>query len=110
MAVLTPQAISLPALAPNYVAAAVGGDKVQINNGDRTFLHVKNGGGSSINVTLTTQSNQYRGDTIADRVVAVPATSDKMIPLDPAVQADLNGQVSVAYSGVTTVTVAALRR
>jgi hypothetical protein len=41
MAVLTPQAISLPALAPNYVAAAVGGDKVQINNGDRTFLHVK---------------------------------------------------------------------
>jgi hypothetical protein len=33
-----------------------------------------------------------------------------MIPLDPAVQADLNGQVSVAYSGVTTVTVAALRR
>lgn len=109
MAVLTPQVIGLPSLTPAYVAASVGGDKVQVN-GDRTFLHVKNGGGSSINVTLTTQANQYRGDPIADRVVAVAATSDRMIPLTPETQNDINGQVSIAYSGVTTVTVGAFRR
>lgn len=107
MAALTTQTIPLTGVAPTYAAAAGGGDTC--DPGSRTFLHVKNGGGGSINVTLTTPGSKG-GVAISDPVIAVANGTEKMIgPLDPALFGDpTTGKVGVAYSGVTTVTVAVL--
>lgn len=108
MATLTPQAVSLAGLNPTYASAAGGGDKVA--PGERTFIHVKNGGGSSITVTLTTTA-AVRSQTVANVTVSVPAAGERMIgPLTADLFAGVaDGLVAIGYSGVTTVTVAALR-
>lgn len=106
MAQLTVQDIVLAGLAPTYVAAAAGGNNF-INDG-RTFLHVKNGGASSINVTIDSvvQCNQGFDHDIT---VAVPNGGERMIgPFNPDRFNNSIGRVSVTYSAVTTVTVAAL--
>lgn len=109
MALLSLQAITAAGLAANYATASAGGDKVQLG-ASNIFLHVKNGGASSITVTITTQANTYKGLTVPDRTVTVAASADKMIgPIDPALHADINQQASIGYSAATSVTVAALR-
>lgn len=96
-----------------YVAAAGGGD-VAPNDG-RTVLHVKNGGGGSINVTVTanaaTVQDPNKGTlTKPNVVVAVPNGQERFIgPFPPAAFNDANGNVPITYSGVTTVTIAAVR-
>lgn len=106
MAALTNQTINLAGVGPTYAAAAGGGDTC--DPGSRTFLHVKNGGGAGITVTLTTPG-QKAGLAIADPAITVPAGGERMIgPLDAPTFADpTTGKVGIAYSGVTTVTVAA---
>jgi len=109
MALLALQTISAGGITPTYGAATGGGDKVSLS-ATNVFLHVKNGGGSSVTVTITTQANSYKGLTVPDRTVTVAASGEKMIgPLDPALHADINQQASIGYSAVTSVTVAALR-
>lgn len=109
MALLNIQTITAAGLNPSYTAAAGGGDKVSLG-APNTFLHVKNGGGSSVTVTVTTQNNAYKGLTVPDRTVTVPASGERLIgPLDAALHSDVNGQASVGYSAVTSVTVAAFR-
>jgi len=107
MAVLTVQAVALTGIVPTYGAAAGGGD--EFANDGRTFLHVKNGGGSPINVTFATPK-KVKGVDIENPVVAVSNGSEKMIgPFDPEIFNAADGNVDVAYSGVTTVTVAAVK-
>ena len=109
MAVLSLQAITAAGLAASYGSASAGGDKLPLSGGN-TFLHVKNGGASSVTVTITTQSNTYKGLTVPDRTVTIGASADKFIgPIDPTLHADINQQASVGYSATTSVTVAALR-
>lgn len=109
MAVLSLQTITAAGLAPTYGSANAGGDKVSLG-ASNIFVHVKNGGGSSITVTVTTQANSYKGLTVPDRTVTVAAGGERMIgPIDPALHADTNNQASIGYSAVTSVTVAALR-
>lgn len=109
MSTLTPQTITPAGLSANYSAASAGGDKIQLA-GANIFLHVKNGSASAITVTITTQANQYKGLTVPDRTVSVPASGDKMIgPIDPALHGDINQQASISYSATTSVTVAAIR-
>ena len=109
MAVLAVKSITTAGVAGTYGAASAGGDTVDASSG-RVFLHVKNGGASSITVTITTQANTYKGLTVPDRTVTVAASADKMIgPIDPALHADINQQASIGYSAATSVTVAALR-
>lgn len=109
MALLTTQTIKGSGITPTYAAASAGGDKVSLA-ALNTFLHIKNGGGSSITVTVTTQNADYRGLTLPDRTVTVAAAGEQMIgPLDASLQADINGQASIGYSAVTSVTVAAFR-
>ncbi|MFB7671679.1 hypothetical protein ACFC26_09700 [Kitasatospora purpeofusca] len=108
MATLTPQAVSIAGLNPTYSTAAGGGDKVAC--GERTFIHIKNGGGSPITVTLTA-TGSVRGQTVTSPTVSVPAAGERMIG---PITADLfagatDGLAAIGYSGVTTVTVAALR-
>lgn len=115
MAVLTVQNIVETGLAVSTTAAAVGGDKFDNPTDERTYLQVTNGGGGSINVTITKQQSTlnapgYGALALADRVVAVGAGATRLIgPFPAALYNDTNGQVNVAYSGVTSVTVAAIR-
>lgn len=106
MAALTVQDVTAAGVTPSYVAASAGGDTF-VNNG-KTILHIKNGGGSSINVTITRAKTCSFGFS-HDVVVAVGAGSEKMIGPFPAEQFNNDsGLVAVAYSAVTSVTVAAL--
>jgi hypothetical protein len=106
MALLTVQQIVRTGLNPSYQAAAGGGDSIP-NSAGRVFLHVKNGGGSSINVTLNSQTNCDQGFD-HDEVVAVPNGGERIIGPFPARFQDSSGNVQVTYSAVTSVTVAAL--
>ncbi|WP_416976719.1 hypothetical protein [Streptomyces sp. T028] len=109
MATLTTQTIVAAGLDPTYAAASGGGDKV--TPGPTTFLHVINGGGSSVTVTVATPGNFYAAVANPDLTVTVGASGEQMIPIpqnpfgDPAD----SGLAAVTYSGVTSVTVAALR-
>lgn len=106
MATLAVQKITPAGTGPTYGAAAGGGD--QFTNDGRTQFHVKNGSGSSINVTVNSIAACSQGFD-HDLVVAVPAGGERMIgPFEPARFNDSNGLVSVTYSAVTTVTVAPL--
>lgn len=115
MATLTIQSlVKTGSLQPTYAAASGGGD-VMPNDG-KTVLHVKNGGGGSINVTITAQIASrdagpgYGTYTRADLVVAVPNAEERIIgPMPSIAFNNAQGQAAIAYSGVTSVTVAALR-
>jgi hypothetical protein len=108
MATLAAQTIKIAGTAPTYSAAAAS---TKIVCGERTFLHVKNTNASSMTVTITA-TGQVRGQTAADLVVTIPATTgDMMIGPIPAelFAGASDGLAAVAYSSTTSVTVAALR-
>lgn len=106
MSALTTQTLPYPSAAPTYQAANAGGDTVKA--GDTTRLIVKNASGGSINVTIPRYpATDAEGVAETALVVAVPAGSERWIgPLygsrytNPA-----TGNVEVAYSAVTSVTV-----
>lgn len=109
MATLNKQEIGRAGLTPAYVAASVGGDRFM--PGARTFLHVKNAGGSSVTVTVAAPSKVDSDIALASVAVAVPNGSERMIgPFPPQffTQQDGTGQAAVTYTGVTSVTVAVL--
>lgn len=107
MAVLSVQAVQPSGLAAAYAAAAAGGDKIA--PGDDVFLHVKNGGGAAVNVTVASPTLCNQGST-HNLVVAVPAGADRMIGPFPAQRyAGPDGLVGVTYSATAGVTVAAVR-
>lgn len=102
---LATQTIVTAGIVPAYTNANVDGHSVA--NRGRTFLHVKNGSGASINVTLVTAAT-VGGRAVADDVVAVGAGAEKMIgPFDETVYNAASGVVNVDFSAVTTVTCAA---
>lgn len=102
---LVPQQIARTGVVPTYAAANVDGHSLA-NRGSQ-FLHVKNGSGSSINVTLVTPVT-VGGRAVADDVVAVAAGAEKLIgPFDERTYNNADGKVDVNFSAVTTVTVAA---
>lgn len=103
MATLTPQSISLAGLTPAYSAAGASGDVFQ-NTGDQ-YVEVVNAGVSSTTVTVTTPAT-VGGLAIADATATVGAgTRKKLGPFPPAIFNDANGQVSVACSPTTDVTI-----
>lgn len=108
MATLGTQVIALSGLNPTYAAAAGGGDKCAV--GDRNFLHVKNGGGSTITVTLTAAA-VVRGQAVSNVTVSVPASGERMIgPLnEDLLKNATDGLCAIGYSAVTSVTVASMR-
>lgn len=107
MATLATQSISRAGVTPAYAAAAGGGDR--FTPGRNTFLHVKNGGGSPITVTIVTPRTDSLGNPIADNTVSVTNGQERMIgpfPTD-AYGAIADGLADITYSGVTTVTIGA---
>ena len=108
MAALTLQTIALSGVEPSY-SAANSQDTVVVNTAQRNFLHVKNGGGGSINVTINAVKTSARVQgvgtvTISDEVVAVPAGEERIIGPFTEAYMDTDGTVTIDYSGTTSVT------
>lgn len=104
---LTVQDVVRSGLSPSYASAE--GDGNSFANNGRVVLHAKNGSGGSITVTIQTPGT-VDGLAVSDRTVAIPAGEERIIGVFPP--ADYNqsdGSVYVDYSGVTSLTVAALR-
>jgi hypothetical protein len=109
MANLATQTINRAGLEPAYSNAAGGGDTFA--PADDVLLHVKNGGGAPITVTIDTPHQAFDGAEIEDIEVAIPAGEERLIGPFPANHfADpADGRAHVAYSGVTSVTVGVLK-
>lgn len=106
MATRATEVVDVAGTTATYHAASGGGDKV--TPADGTVLHVKNGGGSSINVTLVTPGTE-QGLAIADRVVAVGNGAEKFIALDPIYRNPADGLADITWSATTSVTFAVVR-
>lgn len=107
MAAIPIEAVSLTGSAPNMQAASAGGDTFA--NDGNTLLRVTNGGTGAITVTVTAVQPCNQGvlhNAVAN--VAAGATAD-IGPFAPPRFNDSTGSAAVTYSGVTTVTVGAVR-
>lgn len=109
--VLAAQQIVATGLEPVYTAANADGHFFE--NDGNTILHVKNGSGADVDVTLQTPATQG-GLAVAEQVVTVTAGEERFIGrLLPALYnrptggADA-GKVYVDFEAVDTVTVALL--
>jgi hypothetical protein len=113
MATLSVQKPSAAGVALTYAAAAGGGDKFA--NSGREFVHVQNASGGAITVTFTSGAASANkcsfgvAHTAHDLSVAVGAGADAMIgPFNRERFNDVNGDVNITYSGVTSLTVAVI--
>lgn len=105
MALLAAQTVSIAGTQATYTAAAGGGDTLAPN--DHAYLHVKNGGGSPITVTVVVPGNTKYGQAAPDVPVVVTNATEKFIgPFPPDLADPITGLVGITYSAVTTVTVA----
>lgn len=111
MATLTTQVINRAGVVVTPVAAAGGGDAMACGSG--MMLEVVNGGGSPITVTLAIPSGAsgYPNAAYTSTAVSVTNGTTKWIgPVAaPLYQDPTTGLCTVTYSGVTTVTVAAVQ-
>lgn len=113
MSAVSLQNIVAAGIVPSY--AAVGASDVisGVVATDRTFLHVKNGGGSSTTVAIAPVSPTVvraagvGNVTVPSISVAVAGGAEKLIGPIPAAYIDQSGQVTVTYSVTTSVTAAA---
>ncbi len=113
MAALTIQNVVPDGLLATY-SAVNSSDTMKCDNTQRHFLHVKNGGGGSINVTITAvdTSITVKGVgtvTVANKVIAVANGTEKLIGPFSAAYKDAAQTVAIAYSGTSSVTAAALK-
>lgn len=115
MATLTRQALNEDGLTASYASAAALGD--QVTNADgKTFLHIKNGSGGSITVTVseqisgtTVQSPQYGKLTKASATKAIGSGAEAFFgPFAKAGFNDVNGNIQITYTAVTSLTIAAV--
>lgn len=107
MALIAPQQIQITGTEVTYAAASGGGDTVA--PGDDVFLHVKNADASDKTVTLVRPGTEF-GQANPDVAVVVTAGEQRMIgPLSREFADASTGLISVTYSAVTSVTVAACR-
>jgi len=102
MTLLTAQAPVITGIAPSF-SAVTSSDTIRHTNAPK-ILHVKNGGGGSINVTVVVPGTKY-GQQNPDVVVAVPAGAERLIAGFTGEMA-VDGIITVNYSGTTTVTAA----
>jgi hypothetical protein len=107
MAALSNQEVKRAGLKPAYASANGGGDTFE--PGENVYLHAKNGSEASITVTIVTPGKVIGAD-IADVAVAIPGGEERMIgPFPSRHFADpTTGKASITYSGVTSLTIAAL--
>lgn len=107
MATLGYQQSKPTGVAVNFVAASGGGDKIPAKpNG---VALVKNGGGSPITVTVAVPGNDAYGTARPDFTVSVAAGATEAIgPFTSDLEDPTDALVHLSYSGVSSVTVAAI--
>ena len=107
MAVLAVQRVVDTGLAPVYTAVSAA-DDVEC---DDVVVHVKNGNAAVCNVTIVTPGSIDGDLAVPDRVVAVPAGTDKFIGPFPSkiFKSPSTGKARLTYSVLPTVTIAALK-
>ena len=107
MATLTPQVITQAGVTPSYAACTGGGDAAAC--GPDTFVHVKNGSGGSLTVTLAIPAgvSSFANVAYTSTAVAIGAGTERMIgPLLPQLYQDpVTGLCTITYSGVTSLTI-----
>lgn len=106
MASLSAQRIATAGTTATYQAASAGGDTAPVGGG--LVLHVSNGGGSSVTVTVVTPGT-LDGLAIADASVSIPAAGHGFVPLTSVYRDPVTGRANITYSGVTSVNVAVLQ-
>ena len=105
MATLTVQTVTRAGIAPTNNAVSAS-DKF-LNNG-RTLVHVVNGGGTSLTVTIVTPA-QVDGLAVADRTVTIAAGQSRFIgPFPKNVYNDNDGYTTLEFSATTSVTCAVI--
>lgn len=108
MAELSPQEVVLAGITPTLGAATGGGDEF-VNSG-REFLHIKNGDGSPITVTVNSQAACNQGSDHDIAVVVPASTGEKFIgPFPKDRFNDSDGKVQITYTAVSSVTVGLVR-
>lgn len=110
MPLIPRETIAESGLNATYTAADVGGDTFD-NDGD-TFLHVKNGSGAPITVTVTpvqptTEKSGFGQLTKPNAETIIAAAGEEFMGRFPTIAFGRVGAIS--YSGVTSLTVAVLR-
>ncbi|MEO5665513.1 MAG: hypothetical protein ABIR39_19785 [Nocardioides sp.] len=107
MALLTPQQVGITGTTPTYGAVAASDT---VTPDDRTFLIVKNAGGSPDTCTVVIPGS-YLGQAIPDVAVTVPATNGErwIGPLNAAAVDPTTGLVTITHSFTTSVTCALVR-
>lgn len=96
------------AVALDAVAAASGGDKF-LNDG-RIVIYVKSTNATTHTITITTPASLLGSIAIADVTFTVAQNEEKIIgPFPPRYFNDGQGYCNLTYSGVTNLTVSAVK-
>lgn len=116
MPTLTNQVITETGLELVPVAADVGGDEIEFDQQERTFLFIDNADASPMTVTITAFNTTVNvpgfGDTDRGDMVVIVTNAEKRYigPFPKAFSDPANGgRIQVTYTAVTSVTVAALK-
>lgn len=103
MATLTVYTAAVAGVAVVAASATAAGDK--FTNTGHEVIHVTNGGGAPITVTLDAKATPI-GLTLTDPTVSVANGATKVIgPFNPDLFNDTDGNMNVTYSSDTSVTV-----
>lgn len=107
---LTPDVMTEAGLVETANGGLSTGNTYTVRNNGRTFLHVKNTGGTACVVTILSPTS-VAGHAVAAGSVSVPITTgDKLIgPFPASVYDDINHDVSFTLSFITGVTVAVVQ-
>ena len=106
MPAITVQQVVVGGTIPSLVAADVGGDTF-VNDGAKTIFIVNNGGAGSINVTFDGTGTGPTSAVAFDDDVTTAVAAGVRTHFGPFPKGRFGATVSVSYSGITTVTVAA---
>ena len=107
---LTVQTLAPTGITPSYTGSLSASNEYQVRNDGNVFLHVKKSAAVDCTVTIDTPGT-VGGHAIAQLTVTVVATTgDKMIgPFAPSIYNDASGDVTVSFSDVDGLTIAAVR-
>jgi hypothetical protein len=108
MTLMAIQSITRRGITPTYAAVAATDAFLPTES---TFLHVKNGGGSSDTIVIPVSGNFWPGLRLSDLSIACPNGQERMIgPLPAQFFADpVTGLATVTHSFTTSVTAAAFK-
>lgn len=108
MAAITVERVVIAGLEPTFVAAAGGGDTF-VNEGKRTFYAIDNASGGAITVTFDGQGVGPASAVAFDDDVDVSVGAGEVRWVGPFPISRFTSTVAVTYSGVTSLTVAAVQ-